>query len=91
MAEMHIKYDTVTKACTATMGGKAIADFHGVEMYRSYGEKKGEDPKYCMSVLTASADEEHDYRTMTRLTASEDGTLADKTPLRDRIAARLFS
>lgn len=66
MAVIGITFDTKTKAMACTLDGQAVANVVGAYLGRRYDS----DTKYACELVTASADDEADLTTMTRMVAS---------------------
>lgn len=69
MAKIIITYDTSTKAMSAEMDGKALADVDMISLSRGgYSDKKEE---FYFSLLTCNKQEEEGYKTYTQIVAKD--------------------
>lgn len=71
MATVSVSFDTVTKALSVTVDGKAIADVDSVNIYKRYSYDDEDDKGFMCSVETRSEDKGEGTMTFTRLCASE--------------------
>ena len=74
--DIVVTFNTLTKACTATVGGKPVENLSYANFYSNY---RG---KFSCEITSGTMDEDNDVGSYTRVCASEGGdTLVDKSTI----------